>query len=386
MILMLRAIVLATVLLVIPRPVAGQPLTVLHIKVALLDAERKPIPVPHHALLVSENPASASPRRIVTALDGTVDVRLRPGNYTVESDRPFAFQGKAYQWTQAVDIVAGRDALLELTAGNAEIEPVTAATTSTATLGADPSALLIQWQDSVVALWTPTTHGSGFVIDATGLIATNQRVIGTATSVEVQITSVVKVAGRVLVADPLRDVAVLRIDPKVLASVHPVPLGCTQGGKPPIVTGQKIFTIGTPLRDLKGITSGTVDSVEPDAVLSDFGLATGSTGGPVFAADGGVVGITSVVEMEGMKDTKDVTNQSQRGDSRVVRLGNVCAVVASAEKKMNDPAPPDGTHLPVEPTRPFPKDALEYAAKQLAVSLNQTHEYSTEFDNDKISH
>jgi hypothetical protein len=39
-----------------------------------------------------------------------------------------------------------------------------------------------------VALWTPSTHASGFLIDAKGLIATNQRVIGTATSVEVQLS------------------------------------------------------------------------------------------------------------------------------------------------------------------------------------------------------
>ena len=135
----------------------------------MVDAERKTTPVPRHALLISDNPASAPPRRIVTALDGTADVRLRPGNYTVESDQPVAFNGKAYQWTQMVDIVAGRDAVLELTADNAEVEPVTAATTASgAPLEADPSFLLPQWQDSVVALWTPTTRASGFVIDREG--------------------------------------------------------------------------------------------------------------------------------------------------------------------------------------------------------------------------
>ena len=169
---MLRVFALATLCLAITRPAAPQELTVLHIKVALIDAEQKATPVPRHALLVSENPASAAPRRIVTALDGTADVRLRPGNYTVESDRPFTFQGKAYQWTKTIEVAAGREAVLELTADNAEIESVSSASTSEA----DPSALLIQWQDSVVALWTPTTHASGFVVDAKGLIATNQRV------------------------------------------------------------------------------------------------------------------------------------------------------------------------------------------------------------------
>jgi hypothetical protein len=104
---------------------SGQELSVLHIKVVVVDAERKATPVPRHALLVSDNPATALPRQIVTALDGTANVRLRPGNYTVESDRPVVFQGKAYQWTQLVDIVAGRDAVLELTVDNAEVEPAT---------------------------------------------------------------------------------------------------------------------------------------------------------------------------------------------------------------------------------------------------------------------
>ena len=100
----------ATFLAAFPSAIGLQAPSVLHIKSSLLDAERKVTPVPRHALLISDNPASAAPRRIVTALDGTVDVRLRPGNYTVESDQPVVFQGKAYQWTQIVDIVAGRDA------------------------------------------------------------------------------------------------------------------------------------------------------------------------------------------------------------------------------------------------------------------------------------
>src|SRR5262249_15992403 len=169
------------------------------IKVVLVDAERKATPVPHHALLISDNPATAPPRRVVTGLDGAADVRLRPGNYTVESDHPVAFEGKAYQWTQTVDIMAGRDTVLELSRDNGDLEPVSSApTSSTAPLQADASSLLTQWQESVVALWTPTTHASGSVIDSNGLIVTNQRVIGAATSVEVQLTPNVKVAARIL--------------------------------------------------------------------------------------------------------------------------------------------------------------------------------------------
>src|SRR6267154_4642901 len=121
---MRRALFLALLAFVGSQVASGQALSVLHIKVVLIDAERKAMPVPRHALLISDNPATAVPRRIVTALDGTADVRLSPGNYTVESDQPVAFQGKAYQWTKTLDVAAGRDAVLELTADNAEVGPV----------------------------------------------------------------------------------------------------------------------------------------------------------------------------------------------------------------------------------------------------------------------
>jgi S1-C subfamily serine protease len=274
-----------------------------------------------------------------------------------------------------VDVAAGRDAVLELTADNAEVEPVASATTtSAAPSGTDPSFLLAQWKDSVVALWTPYTHASGFVVDAKGLIATNQRVIGTASSVEVQLTPAVKVAARVLASDPVRDVAVLWIDPNVVAAVRLVPLGCTEAAKPPVADGQEIFTIGAPFRGQKGMSSGIVSRVETHAIESDLLLAPGSAGGPVFTAGGDVVGITSIV---GEKDEK---YGSRRGDSRVVRIEAACGVVASAEKKMKDAAPPSGTHLPVEPGRPFPVEALEDAAARRAGSLNPYQMSSSDFD------
>jgi S1-C subfamily serine protease len=369
---MRRALCLALLVFVSALSAAGQALTVLHIRVVLIDAEQKTAPVPRHVLLVSDNPTTAPPRRIVTAPDGTVDVRLPAGNYTVESDRPVAFHGKAYQWTQIVDVVGGRDAVLELTAGNAEIEPVTSVTTSSAApVEADPSFLLPQWQESVVAIWTQSTHASGFVVDAKGLIATNQRAIGSATVVEVQLSPAVKVAARVVASDSARDVAVLWIDAKVAAAAPPVPLGCAQAAKPSIAAGQDLFTISAPLHEPKGMDSGTVSRVEPRGIVSDLRLAPGSEGGPVFTAAGGVIGITSV------EDDKD---ERRRKAVRVVRADAACAVVAAAETKMKDAAPPDGTHLPVEPVRPFPVSALKDAAQVRDGSQSPYQLSSSDFD------
>ena len=91
---------------------AAQPLAVLRLKVTIVDADGRARPVPRHALLISENPSSAAPRRVVTAVDGSAEIRLRPGNYTVESDEPLIFQGKAYQWSQTLDVASDRVASL----------------------------------------------------------------------------------------------------------------------------------------------------------------------------------------------------------------------------------------------------------------------------------
>jgi len=367
--------VLAVLAFAVPHAAGGQALSVLHIKVVLLDADRKPTPIPKHTLLISDNPATAAPRVVVTGLDGTIDVKLRPGNYTVESDKPVAFNGKAYEWTQIVDVVAGRDAVLELTAANAEVGAVGAdAAAASAQPENDPWVLLPPWQDSVVALWTPTVRASGFVIDAKGLVATNQRVIGAATSVEVQISPAIKVAATVLASDSTRDVAVLWIDPKAVASIRPVPLGCGQPSPSPVAGGQEIFTIGVPLRQIKGITPGEVISVDQQRIVADFRLPRGGVGGPVFTPTGGVVGLTSLpVE----KDDKDDGTQ---GDPRVVSAAVACEVVATAEKKMSSAAPPGGAHLPVEPSVPFPLEELKKAAERRAGSLNPYQISSNDFD------
>ena len=194
---------------------------VVRVSVALAGTDGAVLPVPRHALLVSDEPPTSTPRRIVTALDGTASIRLAPGTYTVESDQPVAFQGREYQWRQTLAVVAGQDARVELTTANAEAGPVTAASAGAAGKTSGATDAIMLWQDSVVALWTPTLPASGFVIDARGLVATSQQVVGASSSVEVQIGPTVKVSGRVLVTDRVNDVAVLWIDPAAVASIEP---------------------------------------------------------------------------------------------------------------------------------------------------------------------
>ncbi len=369
-----RALTFAALLAVVPCTLAGQQPSVLRVTVTLVNAAGTPMPVPQHVLFVSDDPVTAAPRRMITGSDGTASLTLPPGKYTVESDQPVAFENHAYEWIQTVDVTAGRETTLELTTHNAEVGPITPAAAESLPGAVEPppaaaaSSLLLKWQDSVVALWTPTTHASGFAIDARGLIATSARAIGAATSIEVQLTPDVKVAARVLETDRARDVAILRIDPAVLASVPPVPLGCGLPRKP-LEDGQDVFTIGTPLGEAKGLTDGTVNRAAPPNVESDFLLPSGSVGGPVFVDDGDLVGITSLAG----------DNENRSGDVRIVPLDAVCDVVASAEPRMTDAAP-SGTHLPVEPARPFPMPALATDVARQPASLHPYQTSSSDFD------
>jgi hypothetical protein len=368
---MVRALVVAT-LLAVPGIAAFQASEgILHIKVAVT-AGPNSMPVPRHALLISDNPPSTIPRRVVTGMDGTANVRLRPGSYMVESDAPFLFGDQSYEWTELVDIVADRDVVLELNAANAAIRAIApGSSTADAPAEASVSSLLGQWQDSVVALWTPTTHASGFVIDATGLVATNQRVIGAATSIEVQISPVVKAAATVVISDPEKDVAVLRVNPALVAAVRPVPLACNQGPNTSVARDQEIVTIGSPLRESKGPRFGTVSRVDSHVLESDLVIPTGSSGGPVFNSAGNFVGLTSVVEDEDLR---------RRGTARVVRAGELCPAVAAASAKIKDATPPSDALLPVEPSSSFPPEALKDLARRRAGSLNPYQMSATDFD------
>jgi S1-C subfamily serine protease len=367
---MARVLVLAILALASSAAISGQTLVVLHIRAVLADATGQSRSVARHALIISDDPPTREARRIVTSIDGTADVRLRPGTYVIESDQPIALQGKAYRWRQTLDVVAGRDSTLDLTVANAVVESIEPGANVDAPATTDTSFMLRQWLDSVVQLWSPTAHGSGFLVDA-GLIATSRRVIGDATTVEVQISRSIKVAGVVLEADPQRDIAIIGINPSVMASMKPVPLGCPRGSASPVARGQEIFTLAAPLRQQKGWTPGNVSRNEARYFAADLSLATGGEGGPVFTASGELVGITT---LPGERD------EPTRGTARVARIDGACELVAAAAKKAKEAPAPSAAHLPVEPSEPAPVDAFKDAVKRRAGSLKPYQFTASDFD------
>lgn len=351
---MTRAVVFTWLALAVIQGNTTTGTSLLHVSVSIVDADQRPVPLARHALLVSDNPASSLPARMVTKPDGTAEIRLRPGNYTVESDRPAVLQGRAYQWTQIIKIVSGRDTTLELTAANAEIGPVTAEMEANATTAATAPAasLLATWQGSVVSLWTEHRHAAGFIVDAKGLVATSRSGIGDALSVEVQLSPAVKVSGHVLATDAVNDVAVVQIDPAAAASA-PVPLACGAEDATHVTTTQDLFTIDVPYFGAKSLAS----------------VEDSSAGGPVFAGDGPAVGLMSMPDAD-----------AARGPAHVVRASAICALVSAASRKLAAAAPPSAAHLPVESSKPLPLADIQSAASARGFSLSSYASSASDFD------
>jgi trypsin-like peptidase len=323
----------------------------LRIKVTLADTMQAPTPVQRHTLLVSDNPPSAEPRAIVTAADGTVILTLQPGSYIVESDRPVVFGGRAYQWTQVVKIVAGRDLSLDLTAENAEIVPLEMVPPPTPPSASRDDPLMGKYQESVVAVWSPTARASGFVVDSRGLIATDGRAVGTATVVEVQLTPTVKVPASVLLSERARDVAIVRIDPSLVATRPALALACPPSRAPSLEDDQAIASITVPHEGEKALVRGEVTGLQPRRVETDLRLPFGGIGGPVFNDAGAIVGLTSMA----------VDPDSRPDEAAIVPTVFICEALAASLPMVPSAPPPAATQLPVDPARRFPASALENA-------------------------
>ena len=312
----------------------------LRVRVTLIDPTGAATPVPRLLLLVSDNPPVDEPRRVRTAADGTVELKLAPGSYTVELDEPIAFRGKAYTWTQIVEVAAGRQTVLDLTADNAEAA-------ATARISADSATLLAAWRDSVVEIWTPTRHAAGFVIDsARGLIATSHHALGDATSVEVQLTAGqerLKVPGRVIISERDPGAAVIWIDPEILRATRAIDPGCAAASFPASNFKDTLSTITASMFTAKEMSDGVITRTTTQAIFSDMRVGSDSAGGPVFAQSGALLGISAI-------DDKD--DRRRWNEAWVVPAERVCGVVAAAVTKTAGGTPPRGIRLPLEPIVP----------------------------------
>jgi S1-C subfamily serine protease len=356
---------LSTVLALLLTLNAAQDTGVLRIRVALPDDAGGMIPMPRVVLLVSDNPSTSEPRRVRTLGDGTIELKLRPGSYTVESDQPVSLAGRLFAWTQMIDVVAGKDTTLDLGAANANADADTGGGTPTS---GDAAKVFSIWRDSVVEIWTPTTHASGFVIDGKGLIATSHHALNGATSVEVQLTKGterVKVPGTVLLSERLTGAAIIWADLSIVTP-RPIAPACAPRERTPTAYKDPIIAIASPMLAPKSLTDGLVTRVTEQAIFADLRLARDSAGAPVFDERGELVGLGAFESAR--EDPKRWT------EAWVVPIDKVCLTLDAAAKKMTG-APPGPINLPMEPLQGSTrvqvlKPQAAAAQKRLPISLS----------------
>jgi hypothetical protein len=198
-------------------------------------------------------------------------------------------------------------------------------------------------------VWSEIGHGTGFVVAPEGLILTNQHVIGPSELIAVQFDPKRKVEAKLVAFDAEKDIAVLWASLAPFPEAIVAPLAKSKPEESPVLEGERVFTIGSPLHQQKILTTGVVSKIEARAILSDININQGNSGGPLFSSLGIVVGLTTFGEQEA----------SGPGISGIVRIEEAEQLLERAKTKMRDISPPRPALLPVEPSGTYPIDALK---------------------------
>jgi len=144
--------------------------------------------------------------------------------------------------------------------------------------------------------------GSGFIIDSSGIIVTNNHVIKEAEDILVRIEGGQEYEAKVIGADPLSDLAILKI--KSNEKFKPVKFGDSDKAR----IGDWVIAIGNPLGLSGTVTAGIISarnrnigmSRYEDFIQTDASINQGNSGGPLFNMDGDVIGInTAIIGREG---------------------------------------------------------------------------------------
>ncbi len=139
--------------------------------------------------------------------------------------------------------------------------------------------------------------GSGFVIDASGIIITNNHVIDGADEITANFSDGTKLKAVLIGRDPKTDVAVLQVKPaKPLKSV-------SFGQSKKMRVGDWVMAIGNPFGLGGTVTLGIVSARDRDInsgpydnfIQTDASINKGNSGGPLFNMDGEVIGINTAI-------------------------------------------------------------------------------------------
>jgi serine protease Do len=139
--------------------------------------------------------------------------------------------------------------------------------------------------------------GSGFIIDAAGIVVTNNHVISEADEITVILNDGARLKAELIGKDQKTDIALLRVKPdKPLKAVK-------FGDSEKLRLGEWVIAIGNPFSLGGSVTAGIVSARNRDInsgpydnyIQTDAAINRGNSGGPLFNLDGEVIGINTAI-------------------------------------------------------------------------------------------
>ena len=142
-----------------------------------------------------------------------------------------------------------------------------------------------------------TSLGSGFIIDPSGLIVTNNHVIADADEINVIFNDGTKLPAELVGKDSKADLALLRVH-----ADHPLK-AVAFGDSDKLRLGEWVIAIGNPFSLGGTVTAGIVSARNRDIqsgpydnyIQTDAAINRGNSGGPLFNLNGEVIGINTAI-------------------------------------------------------------------------------------------
>jgi len=139
--------------------------------------------------------------------------------------------------------------------------------------------------------------GSGFIIDPSGLVVTNNHVIADADEVTVILNDGTRLKAEILGRDTKVDLALLKVK-----ADHPLP-AVAFGNSDKLRLGEWVVAIGNPFSLGGTVTAGIISARNRDInsgpydnyIQTDAAINRGNSGGPLFNLDGEVIGINTAI-------------------------------------------------------------------------------------------
>ncbi|UCD82898.1 MAG: DegQ family serine endoprotease [Desulfobacterales bacterium] len=140
-------------------------------------------------------------------------------------------------------------------------------------------------------------QGSGFIIEKSGLIVTNNHVVSGADKITVILKDETKYDAKVIGLDPVTDIALIKVEPKKDLPV------VSMGSSDDLKVGEWVVAIGAPFGLEYTVTAGIVSAKGrvigsgpyDDFIQTDASINPGNSGGPLINMQGEVVGINTMI-------------------------------------------------------------------------------------------